>query len=311
MNKFGLLLMIGVANLISAQISVNFGPNSGSGGTFGTFVGENSGMSNTADFNAFFGSYSGWKNTTGGANTFLGIGAGRDNTTGSRNTFVGEASGSLGSSSNDNTFIGAYTGRKNMTGQSNVFIGKSAGHENLTGRNNVYIGDSSGNQNNNGFGNIFIGHRSGFNSQQNNTLIINNQQATVPLIYGDFSTDQLGINTAVIPSGYTFAVKGKTITEEIKIQLATNWPDYVFDKTHNLKTLEEVELYINRNGHLENIPSAKEIENEGGILVGQMNAKLLEKIEELTLYTIEQEKKLKAQQLLLDKVLKLLLKEKQ
>ncbi|GGD07570.1 hypothetical protein GCM10011368_06870 [Hyunsoonleella pacifica] len=70
-----------------------------------------------------------------------------------------------------------------------------------------------------------------------------------------------------------------------------NWPDYVFTNDYKLPTLLEVEAYIKENGHLPNIDSAKEVE-KNGVLLGEMNAKLLEKIEELTLYIIEQQKQI-------------------
>ncbi|MNG14892.1 hypothetical protein D3C84_986840 [compost metagenome] len=59
-----------------------------------------------------------------------------------------------------------------------------------------------------------------------------------------------------------------------------------------MPTLQEVEKHINEKGHLENIPSEEEV-LENGINLGEMNAKLLQKIEELTLYTIEQNKQIK------------------
>lgn len=90
--------------------------------------------------------------------------------------------------------------------------------------------------------------------------------------------------------GYKLAVAGKVISEEVKVQLQNAWPDYVFSKNYNLKTLEETETYIQENQHLPEIPSAQEVE-ENGILLGEMNAKLLQKIEELTLHLIDQNKK--------------------
>ncbi len=87
------------------------------------------------------------------------------------------------------------------------------------------------------------------------------------------------------------AVNGNIHTKEIKVDL-TNWPDYVFEDTYTLPTLQEVADHIATKGHLINIPSAAEVE-ENGIQLGEMNAKLLEKIEELTLYTIAQEKEIK------------------
>ncbi|MGY3793776.1 hypothetical protein [Aquimarina sp. 433] len=77
--------------------------------------------------------------------------------------------------------------------------------------------------------------------------------------------------------------------------LQNSWPDYVFEDAYELPTLRQVENHIDQKGHLINIPSAAEVE-QNGIQLGEMNAKLLEKIEELTLYTIAQEKKLDYQE---------------
>jgi hypothetical protein len=69
----------------------------------------------------------------------------------------------------------------------------------------------------------------------------------------------------------------------------------VFDKNYKLNSLTEVEKFINEHKHLPDVPSASEVK-ENGINVGDIDAKLLQKIEELTLYMIEQNKKIDAQQ---------------
>ncbi len=89
-------------------------------------------------------------------------------------------------------------------------------------------------------------------------------------------------------------VKGKIHAEEVKIDLSVPAPDYVFKKDYDLLSIEEVQEHIKAQGHLPNIPSAKELETNG-VELGIMNMKLLEKIEELTLYTIAQEEELKEQ----------------
>lgn len=81
-------------------------------------------------------------------------------------------------------------------------------------------------------------------------------------------------------SSFNLAVNGKILANELRVR--TSWADFVFDKSFKLKSLSEVENYIKINGHLPEIPSAKEVE-EKGISVGEINAKLLQKIEELTL----------------------------
>lgn len=91
-------------------------------------------------------------------------------------------------------------------------------------------------------------------------------------------------------------------TEKVKVDNRSAWPDYVFNSSYDLMPLSEVETFINENSHLPQVPSEAEI-NENGIDLAQMDATLLKKIEELTLYTIEQEKQIE----LLTKELKSLL----
>lgn len=107
-----------------------------------------------------------------------------------------------------------------------------------------------------------------------------------------FANGNLGIGTKDT-QGYRLAVAGNVVAEEVKVALQTNWPDYVFKKQYSLPSLSELEAYIIANGHLIGIPSEKEVKAEG-IQLGAMNAKLLEKIEELTLYTIQQQAQIDA-----------------
>ena len=81
--------------------------------------------------------------------------------------------------------------------------------------------------------------------------------------------------------------------EEVVVKLASNWPDYVFSEEYLLEALESVEQFIKKNKHLPNIPSSTAMAKSDGISLGEMNTRLLEKIEELTLYTINQEKEIK------------------
>ena len=100
--------------------------------------------------------------------------------------------------------------------------------------------------------------------------------------------------TLNLPAGYKLYVETGILTEKVKVAVknTANWSDYVFAKDYQLKKLEEVEKYIAANKHLPNVPSADEVVKEG-IDLGKMDAKLLEKIEELTLYIIELNKKVK------------------
>jgi hypothetical protein len=85
--------------------------------------------------------------------------------------------------------------------------------------------------------------------------------------------------------GYLLRVDGKMICEEVKVKLSSAWPDYVFEDKHQLMPIGELTQFIRQNKHLPNIPSAKEIETNG-IQVGDMQKRMMEKIEELTIYII-------------------------
>lgn len=89
-------------------------------------------------------------------------------------------------------------------------------------------------------------------------------------------------------------VNGTIRAKEVKIE-ATGWADFVFSPDYQLKPLSEVENHIKAHKHLPDIPSETEVK-ENGISVGEMQTKLLQKIEELTLYVIEQDKKIAEQQ---------------
>ena len=100
----------------------------------------------------------------------------------------------------------------------------------------------------------------------------------------------VGVGTTTTGS-HKLAVEGSIGAREIKVE-GSGWSDFVFEKEYKLPTLKEVENHIKEKGHLKDIPSAKEVE-KNGFYLGAMDAKLLQKIEELTLYTIQQEKKIK------------------
>ncbi|ATP58019.1 hypothetical protein CPT03_16875 [Pedobacter ginsengisoli] len=89
------------------------------------------------------------------------------------------------------------------------------------------------------------------------------------------------------------SVNGKVRAKEIKVE-AADWPDYVFAEDYKLPSLNETELHIKEKGHLPGIPSAEEVK-ANGVDLGEMNAKLLKKIEELTLLMIQLNKKVEEQ----------------
>lgn len=119
--------------------------------------------------------------------------------------------------------------------------------------------------------------RSGYSAGWDNwrSLLISNENGFV------------GIGTS--SPKFLLDVNGNLRAREVKVEGGI-WPDYVFNKSYQLPSLLETEQFILKNGHLPGIPSAKEVKKDG-VNLGEMNGKLLEKIEELTLHLIEMEKK--------------------
>jgi len=110
----------------------------------------------------------------------------------------------------------------------------------------------------------------------------------------------VGIGTST-PSS-KLSVNGTIRAREIKVENAA-WPDYVFEKGYQLPSLEASALHIKSKGHLPDIPSADEVK-ANGIDLGEMNAKLLQKIEELTLHLININRTVQKQQLQIEKLQK-------
>jgi len=103
------------------------------------------------------------------------------------------------------------------------------------------------------------------------------------------ATGNVSIGSSTSATGYKLSVGGKIMAEEIRVQSMAAWPDYVFKKDYPLPTLSELEKQIAKHGHLPNIPDAQTIDKEG-IKLGDMQTRMMEKIEELTLYLIQMDK---------------------
>jgi hypothetical protein len=108
-----------------------------------------------------------------------------------------------------------------------------------------------------------------------------------------YRNGSLMIGNTTAPPGYKLYVERGILTEKIKVAVngSAQWADYVFAKDYKLLPLAQVEKYIQDNQHLPNVPSAADMVKEGNDL-GKTTAKLLEKIEELTLYLIQQQKEI-------------------
>ncbi|WCT13642.1 hypothetical protein [Mucilaginibacter jinjuensis] len=145
--------------------------------------------------------------------------------------------------------------------------------------------------NGNATGKMIIGTRRAFDKKTGTGYTWN---------YGDDlvidGTGQIGVGT--LNPDAKLAVQGTIHATEVLVDPNVPTPDYVFDKEYNLASLKDVKNYIDQNHHLPEIPSAAQVAKEG-INLGEMNAKLLKKIEELTLYLIENEKQLKEQKRLI------------
>ncbi|HMP92361.1 MAG TPA: hypothetical protein PKD90_05785, partial [Phnomibacter sp.] len=111
------------------------------------------------------------------------------------------------------------------------------------------------------------------------------------------STGALGVtigNRNLTPAtGYMLSVGGKIICEELKVQLTNNnaWPDYVFEEKYNLPSIDAYEQQVRTQKHLPGIPSAADVQAQNGIELGEMQRKMLEKLEEMSLFIFELNKK--------------------
>ncbi|MES2133454.1 MAG: hypothetical protein V4506_13990 [Bacteroidota bacterium] len=156
---------------------------------------------------------------------------------------------------------------------------------------------------------VEIGNPSVFGNQaSNSTLKINNASPKAISVFPKtgttiasaevfvvFADGTVGIGTPLTnnPYNYKLAVNGTIGCKAFKVEInSTAWSDFVFDKEYKLMPLKELETYINKNKHLPNIPSNAEVDANNGVDVVDVESKLLQKVEELTLYIIQQQKEI-------------------
>jgi hypothetical protein len=179
-------------------------------GSSNTFVGEAAGYLNGWPMeNVFVGDSTGFSNNQGFRNVFVGHSAGYSTTRGSYDTFVGARAGRANDQGHWNTFVGSDAGLGNIDGQSNTFVGADAGRANLGGSGNTYLGFAAGSANGEmntclgaytdlwgGDGNVVIGYMAGLAQTISNKLLIaNGPDSADVLIYGDFTTGNVGLGT--------------------------------------------------------------------------------------------------------------------
>ena len=138
------------------------------------------------------------------------------------------------------------------------------------------------NDNNNGHGlNFWKTHDANNNNHINYVLFLCEESNYL---------GNVGIGTS--KPKHKLSVNGTIQAKELIVTtLAADWPDFVFDPDYKLTSLKELGKYVESERHLPGVPSANEISDEG-IKVGEMNAILLQKVEELTLYVIELQKQI-------------------
>jgi hypothetical protein len=148
----------------------------------------------------------------------------------------------------------------------------------------------------------FMFTQDAFRSFSNNTKTLGEAGARWNNLYtvdGSFTGNVAIGNT--IATGYKLSVEGKIICTEMRVNLVANWPDYVLRKDYNLMPVEKLGEFIEKNGHLPNVPPAAEIE-KSGMDVGEMQRLMMEKIEELSLYIIQQQQQIRELQDQVDKI---------
>jgi len=103
------------------------------------------------------------------------------------------------------------------------------------------------------------------------------------------ASGNVAIGTTDPPIGYKLAVNGSAIATSMTVKLYANWPDFVFKPNYQLPPLTEVKTYIDKNHHLQDVPTEEDVA-KNGLNLGEMNKVLVQKVEELTLYLIKKDK---------------------
>lgn len=298
-----------------------------------TFIGNESGGSTSPSTKSirnstFVGYKSGYSAVTGtGQNVFLGANAGYSLTSGSGNIFIGYNAGYSETGSNKLYIDNSNTSTPLVYGDFNtnqIVINGTVGGPyalNVVGKINasaLYVNDvavslggggvnpwttNSTNINYN-LGNVGIGILSNvpvYKLDVNGTINATELRVNGALLPWTqagttvhYMAGAVGIGTTT-PTTYKLAVNGTIGSKEVKVEnTSAAWPDYVFATDYTLPSLKEVEIFVKQNKHLPGVPSQQDIARDGHAL-GETDVVLLKKVEELTLYLIEQSKLLEEQ----------------
>jgi hypothetical protein len=115
-----------------------------------------------------------------------------------------------------------------------------------------------------------------------------------PSLVVDLDSNWVAIANPLPKPGYELAVNGQIVCEELLVQDSALWPDYVFASDYPLRTVDELDAHVRKHRFLPGVPSAEEV-RKNGLDVADMQRRMMEKIEELTLYVIDQHKRLASQ----------------
>lgn len=172
----------------------------------------------------------------------------------------------------------------------NIMISKSSAKASGSVNGSLYFGSDINNSNPNGkWGIEYLDYDGIFGLNFWQPYSIGSNTRNYVLFLSD--NGNIGIGTGKPQA--RLSVNGDILAKSIRVSsVATYWPDYVFSPDYELMSLEELENYITDNKHLPGIMSAKEVDEQGDIDLGEINTKLLEKIEELTLYIIDLQKQI-------------------
>ncbi len=295
-----------------------FGYNAGysnSSGGGNAFFGNSAGYTNRyGSSNSFFGDHSGSANYNGSLNSFFGYNAGVSNTAEQANTFLGAQSNGIGGITNA-TAIGAQA---QVTQSNSLVLGSISGVNGASTNTNVGIGTTAPKARLDVIGPIYssawgpltgsglallydqagtgTGLLLSYDSVADHALDFAFRGLTIDLRSGYYGNT----SALFVTSGGNIGIGTKTPSERLQVvgnlKVSGNIiygapeepvPDYVFDSDYRLMPVEELQKYIQEQRHLPNVPNAGEIK-EKGINLGDFQWKLLQKIEELTLYTVQQ-----------------------
>ncbi|NOX16653.1 MAG: tail fiber domain-containing protein [Chlorobi bacterium] len=196
-------------------VGVRAGNGIGSG-DYNTILGYDAGFFLTGgNSNTFVGRSAGYNSANASYNTFIGYLAGYKNDVGERNTFVGNGAGKKNLEGNNNTFFGFDAGFNCEAGHKNVYIGYSSGYSGVNSSNNVYVGNNAG-ADATGSDNVFIGYAAGSTEIGSNLLYIENSPSSSPLIYGDFSANELTVNGDLTVTGTITELSDRRYKTEIE-----------------------------------------------------------------------------------------------